>query len=110
VFFFVFNSKKRHFAGNLREIAKVEIIFNDLTQTQSEEEKNDRSFLICVKKKASFRNAALSNLKQTVQTLDPMLRDLTDVVNSSNYVLNEKVKQEKKKRKEKKKYTFLILF
>lgn len=39
----------------------------------------------------AFRNAAANNLKQTVQTLDPMLRDLAELMNASSYVLSEKV-------------------
>jgi hypothetical protein len=82
--------KHRHFAGNLREIAKVEMIFNELTQTQSEMFLSWVFTLDCFGQ-GSFRNAATNNLKQTVQTLDPMLRDLTELMNSSGYVLSEKV-------------------
>ncbi len=64
---------KKYFAGNLREIAKVEMIFGELTESAGH-----------------FRNAVTTNLKQVAQTLDPSIRDMADQMNASNYVMTEK--------------------
>lgn len=65
-------SIKKHFAGNLPGISKVEAIFSEL---------GDMGGL--------FRKALTSNLQLVAETLDPSLRDIADELDV-DYVLTEK--------------------
>lgn len=64
---------RKHFSGNARDLAKLDVGWTELAQTA-----------------ANFKKSLAADLKQVASTLEPTFRDMTEVGAQCSYTLSER--------------------